>query len=42
VQKADKTIVSQMAKPRPPRKDEDPSKVYWNEDAERLERLCNY
>jgi DNA polymerase len=31
-----------MAKPRPPRKDEDPSRVYWNEDAERLERLCNY
>jgi DNA polymerase len=42
VQKADTAIVSRMALPRPPRKDEDPSKVYWNEDAEHLERLCRY
>jgi hypothetical protein len=42
VQKADTTIMSRMAKPRPPRKGEDPSKVYWNEDAEHLELLCSY
>jgi DNA polymerase len=42
VQKGDAAIVSQMAKPRPPRKDEDPSKVNWNDDPERFERLCNH
>ena len=31
-----------MSKPRPPRKDEDPSKIYWFDDPERVARLGKY
>jgi len=41
-QKADKTIVALMAKPRRPRGDEDPNNVYWFDDLERRERLYAY
>ena len=35
-------IMLQMAKPRRPRKDEDPSGVYYHDDPEKFERLCAY
>ena len=31
-----------MSKPRRPRKGEDPTKTYWHEDPERLDRLYSY
>jgi DNA polymerase len=42
-QKASKTIVAQMAKPRQPRGDEDPAAgPYWFDDAEHREALYSY
>jgi DNA polymerase bacteriophage-type len=42
-QKANKTIVAQMAKPRQPRGDEDPAAgPYWFDDAEHLQALYEY
>jgi DNA polymerase len=41
-QKADDTIMHLMAKPRRPRKDEDPAGLYWFDDPERLQRLYVY
>jgi DNA polymerase len=41
-QKADSTLMRQMARPRKPRKDEDPNGVYWFDDAERLAKLYAY
>lgn len=42
-QKADKSIVSLMAKPRRPRSDEDPAAgPYWFDDPEHLETLYSY
>ncbi|PWT84875.1 MAG: hypothetical protein C5B56_14880 [Proteobacteria bacterium] len=41
-QKANKTIVSLMMKPRRPRGDEDPKGVYWFDDAEHREALYAY
>ena len=35
-------LMQQMAKPRKPRKDEDPAGVYWWDDAERREKLGAY
>lgn len=35
-------LMQQMAKPRKARKHEDPTRVYWWEDAERMERLRQY
>jgi DNA polymerase len=40
--KADDGIMHQMAKPRPPRKGEDPAGVYWFDDAARLQKLYDY
>jgi len=41
-QKASKTIVSLMMKPRRPRGDEDPNGIYWFDDAEHREALYAY
>lgn len=35
-------LMMQMAKPRKPRKDEDPGALFWWDDAERVERLTQY
>jgi DNA polymerase len=35
-------LMHQMSKPRRPHKDEDPNQVYWFEDDDRLQRLCDY
>lgn len=35
-------LMQQMAKPRKPRKDEDPNRVYWWDDADRRQRLGAY
>lgn len=35
-------LMQRMAKPRKPRKDEDPTGVYWWDDAERVARLIEY
>lgn len=39
---AGEQLMHQMAKPRRPRKGEDPAGTYWHEDPERLERLRSY
>ena len=39
---AGERLMHQMSKPRRPRGIEDPSKVYWFDDPERLDRLCGY
>lgn len=35
-------LMLQMTKPRKPRKGEDPSRIYWHDDAERMARLVEY
>ena len=35
-------LMLQMSKPRKARKDEDPNGVYWFEDPDRMQRLCEY
>src|SRR5262249_59041660 len=35
-------LMLQMARPRKPRRDEDPNGIYWFDDAERLTRLYEY
>jgi hypothetical protein len=40
--KAGERLMHQMSKPRKPHKDEDPSKIYYFDDAERLERWRKY
>jgi DNA polymerase len=40
--KAGAALMRQMARPRKPRKDEDPKGVYWFDDIERRERLFQY
>jgi DNA polymerase len=39
---AGERLMRQMSRPRKPRKDEDPTKVYWFDDQERLDRLGGY
>src|SRR5262249_40150792 len=39
---AGERLMHQMAKPRKPRKDENPEGIYWFEDEERLQRLYEY
>jgi DNA polymerase len=41
-QKAGDRIMHQMAKPRLPRRGEDPAGIYWFDDAERLQQLYDY
>jgi DNA polymerase len=41
-QKADKSIVALMAKPRRPRGSEDPAGIYWFDDSEHRQTLHNY
>jgi DNA polymerase len=41
-QKANKSIVALMAKPRRPRGDEDPNNIYWFDDPEHLQALYDY
>ncbi len=40
--KAGERLMQQMSKPRRPRKGEDPTKIYWFDDPERLQRLGVY
>jgi DNA polymerase bacteriophage-type len=40
--KADAALMRVMAKPRKPRKGEDPNGLYWHDDPERLTQLCAY
>src|SRR5271166_1459565 len=39
---AGERLMHQMSKPRRAHKDEDPDRVYWFDDPERLDRLCEY
>ena len=39
---AGERLMREMARPRRPRFDEDPSKLYWHDDADRLQRLYLY
>src|SRR6266487_6661442 len=41
-QKADSSVMRKMAKPRKPRRDEDPKGVYWDDNAENREQLYAY
>jgi DNA polymerase len=41
-QKGDASIVTVMSKPRRPRGDEDPTKIYWQDDPELLQKLYDY
>jgi DNA polymerase len=41
-QKADDKVMKLMAKPRKPRKGEDPAGIYWHDDPEHLEQLYAY
>jgi DNA polymerase bacteriophage-type len=40
--KAGERLMHQMSKPRRAHQDEDPNQVYWFDDPERLDRLCEY
>jgi DNA polymerase len=41
-QKGDSALAKRMARPRLPRGDEDPSKLYWDDDNQHFLQLCDY